>query len=139
LSDQCAAAVHPSVQVHPVTVDDRRTQNGFLFLDKAKFQASFASDVGDDKAAFMADSQVPWGVNALGGETTQPAWARKPCWYLVASEDRMIPPDAQRFMSKRIGANTVEERGSHAIYVSKPQAVAALIANAAQQAASATA
>lgn len=107
-------------------------QNGFLFLDKAKFQASFAADVGDDKAAFLADSQVPWGVNALGGEVTQAAWAKKPSWYLVATEDKMIPPDAQRFMSKRIGATTVEERGSHAIYVSKPQAVAGLIKAAGQ-------
>jgi pimeloyl-ACP methyl ester carboxylesterase len=113
-------------------------RDGFLFLDKAKFQASFAADVGDDKAAFMADSQVPWGLNALGGEVTQPAWSTRPSWYLVASEDKMIPPDAQRFMSKRIGATTVEERGSHAVYVSKPKAVAALIAKAANEAASKT-
>jgi len=109
-------------------------QNGFLFLEKAKFQASFAADVDDDEAEFMADSQVPWGVDALGGEVTQPAWAKKPSWYLVAGEDKMIPPEAQRFMSKRIGATTVEERGSHAIYVSKPQVVAALIKKAAQPA-----
>ncbi len=122
----------PGAPVPPILAP----QDGFLFLDKAKFQDSFAADVGDDKAAFMADSQVPWGVNALGGEVTQPAWAKKPSWYLVASEDKMIPPDAQRFMSKRIGATTVEERGSHAIYVSKPQSVAALINEAAQPAAS---
>ena len=107
-------------------------QNGFLFLDKAKFHASFAADVDADKAAFMADSQVPWGVNALGGAVTQPAWATKPSWYLVATEDRMIPPPAQRFMSKRAGATTVEAQGSHAIYVSQPKAVAALIVKAAQ-------
>jgi pimeloyl-ACP methyl ester carboxylesterase len=107
-------------------------QEGFLFLDKAKFQASFAADVDDAEAAFMADSQVPWGMGALGGEVTQPAWASKPSWYLVATEDKMIPPDAQRFMSKRAGAQTVEERGSHAIYVSKPKAVAQLIENAAK-------
>src|SRR6195256_351130 len=107
-------------------------QEGFLFLDKAKFQASFAADVDDAEAAFMADSQVPWGVNALGGEVTQPAWASKPSWYLVTTEDKMIPPDAQRFMAKRAGAQTVEERGSHAIYVSKPKAVAQLIENAAK-------
>jgi pimeloyl-ACP methyl ester carboxylesterase len=107
-------------------------QNGFLFLDKAKFHASFAADVDADKAAFMADAQVPWGVGALSGEINQPAWATKPSWYLVATEDRMIPPAAQRFMSKRAGATTVEEAGSHAIYVSKPKAVAALIAKAAQ-------
>ena len=107
-------------------------QNGFLFLDKAKFHASFAADVDADKAAFMADSQVPWGVGALSGEISQPAWATKPSWYLLATEDKMIPPAAQRFMSKRAGATMVEERGSHAIYVSQPKAVAALIDKAAK-------
>jgi pimeloyl-ACP methyl ester carboxylesterase len=107
-------------------------QSGFLFLDKAKFHASFAADLHADKAAFMADSQAPWGVGALAGEVSQPAWATKPSWYLVATEDKMIPPAAQRSMSKRAGATTVEEAGSHAIYVSKPKAVATLIAKAAQ-------
>jgi len=107
-------------------------QNGFLFLDKEKFRESFAADVDEEKAAFMADSQVPWGVGALSGEVSQPAWASKPSWYLVATEDKMIPPAAQRFMSKRADATVVEERGSHAIYVSKPEAVAALIDRAAK-------
>jgi pimeloyl-ACP methyl ester carboxylesterase len=102
-------------------------RNGYLFLDKAKFHASFAADVDDEKAAFMADSQVPWGVEALKGAVSQPAWKGKPSWYLVATEDKMIPPAAQRLMSKRAGSTVVEEKGSHAIYVSKPQAVAALI------------
>ena len=107
-------------------------QNGFLFLDKAKFQASFAADVDAEKAAFMADSQVPWGVGALGGEISEPAWKTKPTYYLVATEDKMIPPAAQRFMSKRADADAVEERGSHAIYVSNPKAVAELIVRAAK-------
>jgi pimeloyl-ACP methyl ester carboxylesterase len=106
-------------------------QSGFLFLDRAKFRESFAADVEDEDAAFMADSQVPWGVEALGGEVTQPAWALKPSFYLVATDDRMIPPDAQRFMSKRAGAVVVEKRGSHAIYVSQPKAIAQLIFDAA--------
>ena len=107
-------------------------RDGFLFLDKAKFQASFAGDVDDETAAFMADSQVPWGVSALAGAVSQPAWASKPSWYLVATEDKMIPPDAQRAMAKRAGATVVEEPGSHAIYVSKPEAVARLIETAAR-------
>jgi pimeloyl-ACP methyl ester carboxylesterase len=109
-------------------------QNGFLFLDRAKFHDSFAGDVDSEDAAFMADSQVPWGVEALSGEITQPAWKTKPSYYLVTTEDKMIPPDAQRFMSKRAGADVVEERGSHSIYVSKPKAVAALIETAARDA-----
>ncbi len=107
-------------------------QNGFLFLDRAKFAASFAADVDADKAAFMADSQVPWGVEALGGTISEPAWKSKPSWYLVATEDKMIPPPAQRFMSKRAGSTVIEEKGSHSIYVSQPEAVAALIVKAAQ-------
>jgi pimeloyl-ACP methyl ester carboxylesterase len=107
-------------------------QGGYLFLDKARFHASFAADVDAEKAAFMADSQVPWGVSALSGAISEPAWKTKPSWYLVATEDKMIPPAAQRFMSKRAGATVVEERGSHAIYVSQPKAVAALIEKAAK-------
>ncbi|HXZ22511.1 MAG TPA: alpha/beta hydrolase [Pseudolabrys sp.] len=106
-------------------------QNGYLFLDKAKFRASFAGDVGEAKAAFMADSQVPWGVNALAGEVTEPAWKSKPSWYLIATEDKMIPPPAQRQMAARASAKIAEAAGSHAIYVSKPEVVAALIAQAA--------
>ena len=105
-------------------------QDGFLFLDKDKFAASFAADVKPDLAAFMADSQVPWGLEALGGAITEPAWRTKPSWYLVATEDRMIPPDAQRQMSQRANATVVEATGSHAIYVSQPEAVATLIETA---------
>jgi pimeloyl-ACP methyl ester carboxylesterase len=107
-------------------------QDGFLFLDKAKFAASFAADVNTDTAAFMADAQVPWGLEALGGAITEPAWKSKPSWYLVSTEDRMIPPDAQRIMSKRAGSTVVEAKGSHAIYVSQPKAVADLIEQAAK-------
>ena len=108
-------------------------QNGFLFLDKAKFAASFAADVAPEQAEFMAASQVPWGLEALSGAITAPAWRVKPSWYLVATEDKMIPPDAQRFMSKRAGATVVEAKGSHAIYVSQPAAVAALIKRVAKE------
>jgi pimeloyl-ACP methyl ester carboxylesterase len=79
----------------------------------------------------MADSQVPWGVEALGGAISEPAWRTKPSWYLVATEDHMIPPTAQRAMAKRAGSTVVEVKGSHAVYVSQPQAVASIIENAA--------
>ena len=107
-------------------------QDGYLLLDKAKFPASFAGDVEPEKAAFMADSQVPWGVEALSGSISEPAWKSKPSWYLIATDDKMIPPDAQRSMSKRAGSTVVEAKGSHAIYVSQPRAVAALIEQAAK-------
>jgi pimeloyl-ACP methyl ester carboxylesterase len=105
-------------------------QDGYLFLDPTKFAASFAADVDTDVAAFMADSQVPWGLEALGGVVSQPAWKAKPSWYLISTEDKMIPPNAQRAMSKRAGATVVEVKGSHAVYVSQPQAVAAIIETA---------
>src|ERR1700726_281901 len=106
-------------------------QDGYIFLDKAKFPAAFAADVSPDLASFMAESQVPWGVEALGGAITQPAWRTKPSWYLVSTEDRMIPPDAQHAMSKRAGSTVVQVKSSHAVYVSQPQAVAHLIEQAA--------
>lgn len=113
--------------------------DGYLFLDKTKFAASFAGDVDAEKAAFMADAQVPWGIQALAGEISDPAWKSKPSWYLLATDDRMIPPPAQRFMSERAGSTVVEVAGSHAIYVSQPNAVAALIKQAAQGVVAATA
>jgi pimeloyl-ACP methyl ester carboxylesterase len=106
--------------------------DGYLFLDKEKFRSSFAADVSEAKAAFMADSQVPWNVAALSGSISEPAWKTKPSWYLIATEDKMIPPPAQRQMATRAGSSVVEAAGSHAIYVSKPEAVAALIAQAAK-------
>src|SRR6184192_1838422 len=106
-------------------------QDGYLFLDRAKFAASFAGDVNAETAAFMAESQVPWGVEALAGAITEPAWKTKPSWYLVVTDDRMIPPAAQRFMSKRAGSTVRESPGSHAIYVSRPAPVVALIEQAA--------
>ena len=107
--------------------------DGFLFLDREKFAESFAADLPSDDAAFMADSQVPWGVEALGGAITEPAWRTKPSWYLVATDDRMIPPPAQRAMSERAGSTVVEQAGSHSIYVSQPHATAELIKQAARR------
>jgi pimeloyl-ACP methyl ester carboxylesterase len=109
-------------------------QDGYLFLDKAKFAESFAADVNPDAAAFMADSQVPWGLEALGGAISEPAWKTKPSWYLVTTDDKMIPPDAQRAMSRRAGSTVVEVKGSHSVYVSQPQAVASIIEQAAKRA-----
>jgi pimeloyl-ACP methyl ester carboxylesterase len=107
-------------------------QDGFLFLDKEQFAASFAADVAPELAAFMADSQVPWGVEALAGAVTQPSWKQKPSVYVVATEDRMIPPPAQRAMAARAGSRVTEVAGSHAVYVSQPAAIAAAIHLASQ-------
>ena len=109
--------------------------DGFLFLDREKFAASFAADLPAEDAAFMADSQVPWGVEALDGAISEPAWRTKPSWYLVAADDRMIPPPAQRTMAARIGATVAEASGSHSIYVSQPRATAELIKQASRAAA----
>ncbi|WP_114240591.1 alpha/beta hydrolase [Dyella sp. C9] len=108
-------------------------KDGFLMLDSAKFAASFAGDLPPQKAQFMANSQVPWGVAALSGTITQAAWKTKPSWYLLVTDDKMIPIGAQRMMAKRANATTKEVPGSHAIYVSNPKAVAALIEQAAKK------
>ncbi|MGW0662892.1 alpha/beta fold hydrolase [Streptodolium elevatio] len=117
----------PGAPVPPILPPDQ----GFLFPDRDKFAASFAGDLPLADAAFLADSQVPWGVDALTGAVSEPAWRTKPAWYLVASDDRMIPPPAQRAMAERVGAQTVEVAGSHAVYVSQPGAVADLVKRAA--------
>jgi len=106
-------------------------QDGFLFLDRDKFHDSFAADVDAERAAFMADSQVPWGLDALGGTISAAAWASKPSWYLITTEDRMIPPQAQREMSRRTGAIVEEAAASHSVYVSQPGAVAEIVKKAA--------
>ncbi|GAB2531155.1 alpha/beta fold hydrolase [Nocardia heshunensis] len=106
--------------------------DGYLFLDRAKFHASFAGDLSPADGAFLADSQVPWGVEALAGPITEAAWRVKPSWYLHVTEDRMIPPAAQQSMAERIGAKVHETPGSHAIYVSQPTAVAEIIRAAAE-------
>jgi len=106
-------------------------QDGFLFLDRDEFHASFAADLPEAEARFMADSQVPWGLDALGGPITQPAWRIKPSWYLVASDDRMIPPPVQRAMADRAGSTVSEVAASHSLYVSQPRATADVIEQAA--------
>ena len=108
-------------------------RKGFLFLDRDKFHASFAADIPAEQAAFMADSQVPWGVGALGGTISEAAWRSKPSWYLVATDDRMIPPPTQRSMAERAGSTVVEVAGSHSIFLSQPAAVAGLIEEAASR------
>ena len=120
----------PGAPVPPIVPGEE----GFLLLDKSKFAASFAADVNNDLAAFMADAQVPWGVGALTGAVGDPAWRHKPSWYLVAADDRMIPPPAQRAMAARAGATVVEAPGSHSVYVSQARVVADLIAQAARDA-----
>ena len=109
--------------------------NGFLFLDRDKFHASFAGDIPAAQAAFLADAQVPWGLEALGGAISEASWQTKPSWYLITAEDKMIPPSAQHSMAERIGATVTEVNASHAVYVSQPDAVASLIKDAARGAA----
>ncbi len=109
-------------------------QDGFLLLDREKFHASFAGDLSAEQAAFMADSQVPWGLGALGGTISDAAWRSKPSYAVVSTDDHMIPPSAQRTMAERAGATVTETPGSHAVYVSNPRAVANVIAQAARSA-----
>lgn len=107
--------------------------NGFLLLDKSKFPQAFAGDLKPLEAEFMADSQVPWGMNTPGDKVTNPAWKTHPTYYLVSTDDRMIPPRVQRMMASRAKATVVESPGSHAVYVSRPKAVADLIERAARE------
>jgi pimeloyl-ACP methyl ester carboxylesterase len=105
-------------------------QNGFILLDKSKFAASFAADLDINKSKFLADSQTPWGLEAIEGKIKEAAWKTKPSWYIVGTEDRMIPADAQRLMANRAGANILELKGSHVIFMSQPAKVAEFIKEA---------
>ena len=107
--------------------------DGFLLLDRAGFAEAFAADVDPRVARFMANSQIPWGVEALTGSVTEPAWRSTPSSYLVATQDHMIPPAAQRAMAERAGAAVTEVDASHAVYLSRPVAVADLIEQAVRQ------
>jgi pimeloyl-ACP methyl ester carboxylesterase len=118
----------PGAPVPPI----QPPREGFLLLDEAKFYDSFAADLTPQEGRFLAASQVPWGVDALAGAISTPAWRSKPSWYLIATDDRMIPPPAQRAMAERAGASTSEAAGSHAIYVSHPDTVADVIRLAAK-------
>ena len=113
-------------------------RDGFLFLDRDKFHPSFAGDVPADAAEFMADSQVPWGVDALGGTINDPAWRTKPSWYLLTTEDRIFAPPAQRMMAERARATVVEVPASHSVFLSHPEAVADLIRTALKKTAAMT-
>jgi pimeloyl-ACP methyl ester carboxylesterase len=110
-------------------------RDGFLYLDRDKFAASFAADLPGELAQFMADSQVPWGLDALGGQVSRPAWRTKTSWYLVATDDRMIPPAEQRAMAERAGCTVSQVPASHSLYVSQPRATADPIKQAAHGAA----
>jgi hypothetical protein len=96
---------------------DPSAAESLLSFDRHKSGASFSADLPAKQAAFMADSQVPWGVDALGGQVSELAWPTRPSWYLVATEDRTILPSAQRAMPERAGATVSEAAGSHSIYV----------------------
>ncbi len=115
----------------PATNNVQKSADGFLTLDRATFQHDFAADIPEADAAFMARSQVAVSVKAIGAAVTKAAWHTKPSWYAVATEDMKINPDLERFMANRAGSTKVEIKGSHAVYVSQPKAVARLIEDAA--------
>ncbi len=104
--------------------------DGFIWLDRSKFHANFCADVPAAKARFMADSQVPVGLAAFGTDLTAAAWKSKKSWYIVSTEDKMIPPDAERGMAKRANAQVTEIKSSHAVYISHASEVASVIKQA---------
>lgn len=106
--------------------------DGFIRVDPAKFPMAFAADIEPKQASFMAVAQRPWGLEAVQGKITSPAWRAKPSFYLLATEDRMIPPEAQAMMAARAGAKVGEVRSSHAVMLSQPDEVAAIIKAAAE-------
>jgi pimeloyl-ACP methyl ester carboxylesterase len=105
---------------------------GYVIVDPKAFHADFAADLPAPDTNFMAISQVPISTSVFGTPITNAAWRNKPSWYVVATEDREINPDLERFTAKRAGSTTIELKGSHAIFLSQPAAVAKLIEDAAK-------
>jgi len=108
--------------------------DGFVWYDNAKYHSGFCADLTKEDAEFMADSQVPAALSAFTHVFTDIAWKSKPTWYIVAAEDHSIPPDLERFMGKRTGGKVSEIVGSHLIFISHPEEVAAVIEEAAKNA-----
>jgi pimeloyl-ACP methyl ester carboxylesterase len=107
-------------------------KDGYVWYDVAKYHSGFCADLPKDKAAFMADSQIPVSAVSFGESIANPAWKTKPSWYVVATEDQTIPPDGQRFMAKRAGATVTELKSSHVAFMSKPKEVTDVIVAAAK-------
>ncbi len=113
----------------------RETKDGqYLYLDPATFAADFAADLPKDEAAFLAKSQVFASKAAFTAKIENPAWKAKKSWAVVASDDRSINPELERSMAKRAGSDVTEIKGSHAVFASQPEKVAAVIEKAAKDA-----
>ncbi|MDB6030348.1 MAG: hypothetical protein JWM16_686 [Verrucomicrobiales bacterium] len=113
----------------------KKTADGFTYLDPAQFHEYFAADLSADQAAFMARSQVLNAADNFKAVISTPAWRSKPSWMLVATKDRTINPDLERWYATRADSHKVEVEGaSHSVYVSRPKEVAALIEEAASHA-----
>jgi pimeloyl-ACP methyl ester carboxylesterase len=108
------------------------TKDGFLFVDPALFPADFAADVPKAEAEFLAISQEPVAGQEFGTPIKTAAWKTKPTWAIVSTQDRMINPDSERAMYKRANSKVTEVKASHAVFLSKPKAVAAVIEDAAR-------
>jgi pimeloyl-ACP methyl ester carboxylesterase len=114
--------------------DLKTTKDGFVLLAATKFAADFAADLPKAQAQFMAVSQMPVSGAAFGAPVTVAAWRSKPSYGIVATQDRALSPDLERWMYNRSGAKVTEIKASHAVYISKPRAVADVIEAAARAA-----
>ena len=122
-----ASKPHPGEEAAPLLPPS----DGFLLVDPAKFPTSFAADVDTATTRFMAAAQVPWGLKAVQTKISSPAWKQKPSYFMVTTQDRMVPPSEQRAMAARAGSKVVEIESSHAVILSHPKSVADFITSAA--------
>ncbi|MYM67265.1 alpha/beta fold hydrolase [Pseudoduganella sp. FT55W] len=117
----------------PASTASKRTPDGYIQLDPAQFHQDFAADLPAKTARFMAISQVLPNASVFSTKVSNPAWKNKPSWGIVASEDRAINPALERFMYQRGGFAVTEVKASHAVYISRPKEVAAVIVEAASR------
>jgi len=107
--------------------------NGIVYYDRSKYHAGFCADISAEQANFMAASQGAFYARAFGTPLTQAAWKNKPSYGIVATEDKAIVPDIQRNMYKRSNSKVTEIKGSHVVFMSQPEKVAAVIIEAAKK------
>jgi len=129
---ESASSLGASVPPAPLAAEIRPDANGFLKLTKAGVLENFAQDLSSIEKEILFAAQAPTSGKSLGGTVTNPAWKTKPSWYIVATNDRAIPPDLEATMAKKIKAETISIAASHVVMLSQPDKVVELIVKAAQ-------
>ena len=125
------AALGEKFPAPPLSTSVAPDSAGFLYIDRSKFREAFAADLSSGEAALLAATQKPLAAAIFGEAVKTAAWKTIPAFYVVSTEDKAINPDLERFMAKRMGAQTKEIKASHVGFISQPVEIANVIEAAA--------